>query len=112
VGKPKFVEGLLTYFLWMGGIPNLGLQVVSKNLCGGLDLSLFVNFVVFLPIAPLCFHLLQVISHLHLPLLVPHGVCLVSSHLSLWLFLPNPYLFVLVQDYNITKKIVLHIYDN
>jgi hypothetical protein len=42
------------------------LEVISKNLGGDQDLSLFYNFVVFSPSAPLWFPLLCLIVHLHL----------------------------------------------
>jgi hypothetical protein len=58
-GKPQnFIQGLLTSSLCMGGLANLGLQVISKKLSGDQDLSLFDNFVVFLPSSPLWFHFL------------------------------------------------------
>jgi hypothetical protein len=58
----------------MGGLSNLGLKFVSKKLSGNQDLSLFVIFVVFSPSTPFWFHYLCVIIHLHIPLLVLHGI--------------------------------------
>jgi hypothetical protein len=55
VKNPNFF-GLFTSSLCMDGITNLELQVMSKKLSGNQDLSLFENFVVFLPSTPLNSH--------------------------------------------------------
>jgi len=73
----KFVQAILTSSLCMCGLASLSLQVFSKCLSGDQDLSLFENFVVFLPSAPLCSCYLHLVVQLCCPLLIQHDVFLV-----------------------------------
>jgi hypothetical protein len=61
----------------MDGLANLELQVMSKKLSGDRELSLFENFVVFLPSTPLCSCYLHLVVQLCCPLLIQHDVFLV-----------------------------------